>query len=244
MPATGLFRKANIFLQLFIVCKQLEGEKVSLFATRLEDLLDRAVQVGNGHTDSQNEMLVSALRVGISTNLKVLAGYKFDKYTDFDAMLVELRRVEDEMADGARPCSLVNATAAKPLSNDTPKDEMSKLTGMVHQMQKDVSELSRKISAPEGTNQQKQHDFDAGRPYGHKGQGRGRGRGAMMASSGSLRRVGNLVLVRCPLMTHSIRMSHNMRLTILFVIGCGQVGHSCYRVAGHLDLFAALREVV
>ncbi len=81
----GLVQEGQSILAAFYSCKQLEGETVSLFATRLEDLLDRAVQVGKVAHESQNEMLVSALWAGISTNLKILAGYKFDRYTDFDA---------------------------------------------------------------------------------------------------------------------------------------------------------------
>lgn len=174
----GLVQEGQSILAAFYGCKQGEGEKVALFAARLEDLLGRAIQVGKVHPTMQNEMLVSALRAGITTNLKMLAGYKFEKYTNFDALLIELRRVEDEMASDARPCNVLSA-ASQSSAKEQKRDDMSKLTGMVNQMQKDVAELSKRVSDSgtyTGDTHHSNRDSNPGRSYGHRGRGQ-RGRG-------------------------------------------------------------------
>ncbi len=70
----GLVQEGQSILAAFYGCKQGEGEKVSLFAARLGDLLGRAIQVGKVHPTMQNEMLVSALRGGHHNQPKNVSG--------------------------------------------------------------------------------------------------------------------------------------------------------------------------
>ncbi len=158
---------------------------VTAFANRLEDLLSKAVQLGKVESSSQNEMLVSALRSGITTNLKMFAGYKFDSFKHFDQLRVELRRTEEEMARDTQPCTLISGTSPKSSSKEPNTD---KLTGMVQQLQKDMSSLNKKFSdsekhlEPQHEDRQQEaqsdrHDQQYGSEFHPRSSGRGRGRG-------------------------------------------------------------------
>ncbi len=115
-------------------------------------------------------MLISALRTGISTDLKIRAAFKFSAFADFDRLRVELRRSEEEMSrDSPQVCKSTpqSASSHQPPSNSDAA--LDKLTGMVHQLQNDMTAMNKRFAS-----EQEETSNESPR---YRGSFRGRGRG-------------------------------------------------------------------
>lgn len=128
----GSIDRGQSLLSAFYSAKQEVSEDVTTFASRLEDLLSKAVEAGYVKPTDTNSMLCSSFYTGLNSQLKSISGYKFEKYTSFDELLVEVRRLESEFPP--------KPTHVKSMS--TQKDEqIEKLTGMVNQLRSEVRQF-------------------------------------------------------------------------------------------------------
>ena len=98
----GMVEAGEDTLAEFYSAKQEKGEEVSAWGCRLEELLDRAMNVGKKDTD---EMLHKRFWMGLLPKLKEASRHKYDTITDFDRLQVVVRSIthkfkrESETAD-------------------------------------------------------------------------------------------------------------------------------------------------
>jgi len=92
----GTVEDSENLLAQFYNTSQQEGEKVSTWGCRLEDLLDRALDGESLHLKPLNEMLRTKFFNGLLPQLKNAVRHQFDKVKDFDKLLVATRKIESE----------------------------------------------------------------------------------------------------------------------------------------------------
>lgn len=92
----GIVESSETLLANFYAAKQHDDETVVSWGCRLEDLLDRAQELGVVEQDNVNEMLRTQFWRGLTRNLKDASRYKFDSIKDFDKLRIELRTIEQE----------------------------------------------------------------------------------------------------------------------------------------------------
>lgn len=92
----GIIDCKESLLADFYSAKQAEHESVSTWSCRLEDLLSKPIQKGLISINESNDMLRSMFWTGLRQDLKDISIYKYDTIQDFDALRIELRKIEKE----------------------------------------------------------------------------------------------------------------------------------------------------
>lgn len=82
-------------MRKFFACSQDSKETVSSYATRVEEIFSRAVEM-KMLLPTQEDLLRSVLYQGLQTQLKQLSNYKYETVKDYDKFKVELRKIESE----------------------------------------------------------------------------------------------------------------------------------------------------
>ena len=75
----------------FYSAKQEKGKDVSAWGCRLEELLDRAMNVGVVGKKDTDEMLRKCFWMGLLPKIKEVSHHKYDTITDFDRSQVVVR---------------------------------------------------------------------------------------------------------------------------------------------------------
>jgi hypothetical protein len=97
----GLYGKVmseGASLTLFYATEQKEGEDVTAWSCRLEDLIQPAEEKGLIDKRTKDEMLRSKLWNGLKDDrLKQATRYKFDTQKNYDELVIAIRAVEQEL---------------------------------------------------------------------------------------------------------------------------------------------------
>ena len=146
----GIVDTGETFLAQFYAARQGKEENVTKWGCRLEDLLDKAIQVGLIAGKDLDEMLRNRFWMGLRTDLKQTSRHKFDTVRSFDRLRVEIRMIEQEfksaeqqadsdqskkMKDGAVKMTSTEGTRQKDAS------EMSELKGLYHKLASNIQTM-------------------------------------------------------------------------------------------------------
>lgn len=169
----GIVETDETIMKKFYGCSQKSGESVEKFASRLEDIHDKAIELG-AISRTNKKILRSRLHGGLRPELKQISSYHFDKSTSYEEFKKELRRIEA----GA---SADTPVTAKPVVK--PEKEDSEVTKLLKQIHERIDKLEKKqsISQPEQqdrsyrvpVNNFRPPDHDYRTTYNRGGRGRG-----------------------------------------------------------------------
>ncbi|CAC5420233.1 unnamed protein product [Mytilus coruscus] len=151
-----------------------EGEDVSAWGCRLEDMLSKVVHKKGITPQESKEKLRTRFWYGLRKELKDISGYKFDNITDFDQLRVVMREIEQDQLPNNKKTAHIKMAQSE--------GEYTELKSMMQQMNKDIGDLKRHTqeqlqrqdeTRTEGQYQQSTHNNwnTQYRGRGHRGQG-------------------------------------------------------------------------
>lgn len=176
----GFIDTREMVLKKFYSCTQQAGEKLTSFASRLEELFAQACDLkALRRTDS--EVLKQVLYQGLQKDLKQMATYHCNTVDDYDRFKIELRKMEADLGSGEKkPCKpAVNTHADSELSEV--KELLKKLNDRIDKIEKNKEEDSSKRP------QNSQYKYSGkGRQFSYKSGDidRSRGRGKYTRPTG------------------------------------------------------------
>jgi len=174
----GTVESKEMVMRNFYSCTQGVTESVEAYATRLEELFDKAVRL-SAIGRSNKETLKDVLHQGLRKDLKLMTHFQKETAADYDEFKRELRRVEADLKAGdATDSSKKTCKAAVPPDKES-KSEMSELYKVVKQ-------LNDRIDTLEKEKEQSYYPFiPRGRGFrgGYRGRGQIGGRGFDTAPS-------------------------------------------------------------
>ena len=177
----GLVEDAEQLLSQFYSAKQKQGEKVSSWGCRIEDLLDRANRQEPLHAKSMNDMLRKKFWNGLLPKLRESSRSKTEHIKEFNKLMVAVRMIECEQPDVevTIPTDTRKAQVkmAKAEAKHESESEMEILKGVVCQLTTKLDELQGAIqsrSKPEGKGYNQNPSWSRGR--GNRGRGGYRGK--------------------------------------------------------------------
>ena len=130
--------KESILNKLYS-CKQQPKEKVTAFATRLEEIYSQAVVLNALQQD--DTVLQRVLYQGLLSDIKHMAAYKNDVIDDYDKFKIELRKIEaDLIVTDGKQCHTIT-TDKKPSEMAEVKDLLQKLNERIDRLEKQQSEM-------------------------------------------------------------------------------------------------------
>jgi hypothetical protein len=113
--AFGITETAESILKRFHGCTQKEGESVSCYASRVEELFSQAVEL-KALERKQQLILKSVFYEGLDTYLKVTSVYKYEAIENYNLFKTEIRKLEtilsktkteNSQGKGHKPCQQV-----------------------------------------------------------------------------------------------------------------------------------------
>lgn len=173
----GLVETDESIMRKFYSCDQKSGESVEKFASRLEGIHEKAVQL-EAISPSNTKILKSRLHGGLRKDLRQASAYQFDKTTSYEQFKKEIRRIEA----GA---STESPIPSKPAVS-TEKGEDSKFMKLLQQISDRIDKLEQKQSTlppdhqepryrtPSHTSNRRAYNNSNG--FGQDRGGRGRGK--------------------------------------------------------------------
>ena len=138
----GAVDEQGMLLGNFYSARQKPDEDVSTWGCRLEDLLSKAIEKGQVQVESSGEMLRSMFWSGMQPRLKDISGHLYERHSDFDALRVAVRRLEQDLKRRREE----DTAARKPtgmVKMGIESKEFTELKGMVNQLTTEVRELKR-----------------------------------------------------------------------------------------------------
>ena len=87
----GIIERKETILEEFYSAHQRQGETVSEWVSRLEDILNKGIQKGQILMTSSQTMLKDKFWTGMQQSLKDVSGYLFDQITSYEDLLVAMR---------------------------------------------------------------------------------------------------------------------------------------------------------
>lgn len=139
----GIVDAGETILSQFYAASQEPGEEVTHWGCRLEDMIDKAKQVGAIHAKDEDDMLRTRFWMGLQKDLKQVSRHKFDTVKSFDRLRVDIRMIEQELKlaeQAAGPEKKLDASV-KMASAPKQKDEMAELKGLVHKLANKVDTI-------------------------------------------------------------------------------------------------------
>ena len=132
----GSTETAHTILRTFYSLSQREGEDAGSFAVRLEDCIQQAVRLGRVNQTSVPFLLKEAFGGGLLHRTKMATAYLFAQFDQFDALQVEVKRVEKELG-------LLNTASAMAIQSSQ-QNEIDKLTATVNELKTELTTLKAK----------------------------------------------------------------------------------------------------
>lgn len=162
----GSTESSQTVLSTFYSLRQKEGEDAGTFASRLEDCLYQAVQLGRVPKEASPAMLKEAFKAGLTNQTRKVVGYLFDKPDlDFDNLAMEVKRIEQEL-------NLNSAAAVQSLQDC----QIQQLTAQVAELKTELRALKQAQPQSASWNQAAPGPFGSGRGRrspGHTSRPRG-----------------------------------------------------------------------
>lgn len=137
----GVENKEDLLGQ-FYRAKQSDGESVTKWSCRLEDLIGRAVEKGIVRPQDRNSMLHSMLWNGLRMELKDISGHKFDTIQDFDELRIALRQIERDHEERKTVKPHPSKAAAVP---DPMVQQFDEVKGLIQQLTTRMDGLETRI---------------------------------------------------------------------------------------------------
>lgn len=171
----GVVEQPDCLLTQFYGAQQRPVESVADWACRLEDLLDRANQQQPIHGSSIDEMLRNRFWHGLRKELKDAARGKAERITDFDVLLVEVRRIECEDRNDKTNGQLkvISSSVTNQQSDDCNVDPLKALLAKMDSRLDNLEKSVNQFTAHKDNRNQQDTAFDNNSAQ----HGRGRGRG-------------------------------------------------------------------
>jgi hypothetical protein len=136
----GVVEDSESLLSQFYNAKQLPDEKVTSWGCRLEDLLDRANKQCPLQARSFSDMLRTKFWSGLLSYLKERSRYMKDHVQDYNALLIEVRRIECESEITPSKTSITaSGTFSK---NDGKKSHLKAINAVDEETRHEESEMS------------------------------------------------------------------------------------------------------
>ena len=146
----GTVGAGQAILAEFYAAKQAAGESVASWSCRLENLMDKALELHAVNPLETDEMLRSVFWLGLQPNFREASRHKYETIKDFNRLRREVRMIEHEyLMDGQREDksqksvkTVKMAAAAKETEDEPPSaKEFKELKGLVHQLTNTLKEM-------------------------------------------------------------------------------------------------------
>ena len=178
----GSVESREMIMKKFYCCQQKEDESLISYASRLEEIFDKAVQL-EALRRSDFNVLKELFHSGLRKDLKLMSLYQFDKIQDYDEFKREIRKIESSMEESSSTDHKKACKAAVTIDSHTKditeiKDLLMKLN---ERMDKFEKEKETEIT------QQNQGFWNNNRGKGRGYRGRNRGRGFRGRGRGDFR---------------------------------------------------------
>ena len=173
--------KSSVLAEFFSA-KQRDDEDVAAWGCRLEDLINKAIELEQVKPSQVNDMLRNMFYEGMRPSLQDTTGHIFDKTTDFDELRRAIRRKEEEMNKRKEPAT----GHVKSIKSSEAQSNLDELRAMVQKLSEDMTQMRKDMhegrpgTASQSTTPQQTYYRGSGyrgrgnRPY-NRGQGRGQG---------------------------------------------------------------------
>lgn len=162
----GIIETVEGIMKQFYTCEQRDNETVESYASRLEDLFEKAVEL-KGLRMSDVQILKQVFHSGLRKDLKQMSTYQCDKLKTFDEFKQEVRRMEADVKGDQKdkiPC--------KPAV----QKEDTEVTRLLKKLNERIDQLEKNQQKP---TEQDNHGDDWRRSnrgwMNTRGYGRGRG---------------------------------------------------------------------
>lgn len=141
----GAVEKGETLLAKFYSARQKEGEDVSTWSCRLEDILNKAVQQGDVQQRNAEKMLRTMFWTGLRREIKSLTGHKYDTIDQFDELRVAIRQVERDLKERDEEVTPGKAAdKTKPVAHmAAATDELKEVKGLIQQLTTEVADLKK-----------------------------------------------------------------------------------------------------
>lgn len=185
----GNVSSSETLIQSFYSDFQKEGESIVEYGSRLEQVLSRAVRCGHIDLVAKDAMLRSKFWTGLkSQQLKNSTRHLYDSIKDFQQLLREIRKVEQEDASSSRPPAKPKVAQQQTGQTLTESDSnTNKLLQQMTELMSRMKTLEQKLESQQSTSNNSQasvpqntfrQQFSRGRGRGYRGSWRGNfGRG-------------------------------------------------------------------
>jgi hypothetical protein len=165
--AYGTIETTESIMRNFYTCSQKDNESIEQYASRLEDIFNKAVLL-QAVSRTNTDLLKQVLRSGIKKELRHISWYQSEKLT-YEDFKFELRRLEAELQVDCKPC--------KPIVHDKPAVESSEVLDLLKKINARIDTLEESHKQAAASNQHYKQQWGNSQPN-VRGGGRGqRGRG-------------------------------------------------------------------
>lgn len=188
----GTVSTCEILMQSFYNDYQKENESIVSFASRIEETLIKAINRGHLDISAKDSMLRSKFWTGLkSQELRNSTRHHYDGKKNFQSLLMEIRKVEQEETNKVHTIQKTNPKVARQQPNqvetqkDSNKEVLDQLTKLMSRLESLEQKVNANSSAPYTGDAHHAHPANyRGRGYNHYGnrgnrsfRGRASGRG-------------------------------------------------------------------
>lgn len=163
-------------LRKFYACQQEPSESVSAYASRIEEIFERAIALG-GMKKQDNKTLKKVFYHGLRPSIKHMAFSRCDAIEDYDKFKIEVRKIEADLEiplKEEKKCNAMINTDKKEKSEITEiKELLQKLNDRIDRLEQDKKGSINK--PPTSQNYGREDTVDRGYRGGYRGSFRGRG---------------------------------------------------------------------
>lgn len=177
----GIVEAGENLLAQFYGARQREGEDVTSWGCRLEDLAQKAVEQGCVSEQQLNQMLHNQFWMGLQQQVKDATRHNYENITDFDKLRVQIRKVEHELSlsknteVGKKEKKQAHVKMSSTEKQCDSSEELQELKKIVCSLSAKVDQLVNKPDASPETAASQFHPTD-GATYDFPQYVRGRGR--------------------------------------------------------------------
>ena len=161
----GIVYSIEAIMQQFYTESQKAGASAAVWACRIEDLLQRAVEKRHVEVKAKNDMLRNKFWTGlIDDRLKNASRHKYDTVKNFEELLREVRKIEQEVSWSEK--------LKKNVQHHSSTVDNSSLTDKINKISSSMQGLVKRI---DGLEKKKENNTLSGQHFQSGSQGRGRG---------------------------------------------------------------------
>ena len=185
----GNVSSSETLMQTFYNDCQKEGESIVQYGLRLERTLTKAVKLGHIDSDAQDSILRSKFWTGLkSQQLRNATRHKYDTVWDFQSLLREIRKVDQEEQNmvGSKSTNKPKSAQSQTQSASSDSDKFSNesIYKQLCELKSQLKTLQNKMESGKGVESTHQpQQYPGSRGFG-RGTGNYRGRGSARRGQG------------------------------------------------------------